>query len=149
MSQSGSDLFVKACADYLASYFHVANPKIRTRCEETCGYAPRCRYLACYMPMRDQINIKSGSAQGYIVGHEYGHALDEKKLIKYSGDVELPALAVEEWYAENINEGTCKICGYPLFVSDDTPIGTRVLCPNCGAIYRATPRAPYQYNMVQ
>lgn len=46
----------------------------------------------------------------------------------------------------------CQVCGYPLSVPDDTPLGTEVSCPRCGAVYEAVPlrarsrRRNWEYN---
>ena len=90
------------------------------------------------MSWLNQVNFKSGSEQGIIVSHEFGHRLQEAGLLE---EGEGPAREMEDWWAANMNELSCEICGAPLFISEQSEQGTEVTCGDCGTVYEAI-----QYN---
>lgn len=126
--------FVDNALDFLSQHFEVSKPNIVLSCEQTCNWAENCDYMACYMPWLNQVNFKSGSEQGVIVSHEFGHRLQKAGLME---EGEGPAIAMEKWWAENVSELGCEVCGSALFISDDTVEGTQVLCEECGSLYEA------------
>lgn len=127
--------FVENATIFLAQHFGVSAPTVLVNCAEQCPWADRCSYLACYMPWKTQVNFKSGSEQGIIVAHEFGHHLQKMGLIDESG--EAPAIEMERWWTENMNELSCEVCGAPLFISEQSEQGTEVTCRKCGSVYEA------------
>lgn len=126
--------FVENAVDFLSQHFGVSSPRVVLNCEETCRWAGKCHYVACYMPWLNQVNFKSGSEKGIIVSHEFGHRLQKAGILE---EGEVPAILMEEWWAENVNELSCEVCGSPLFVSEDTVPGTEVECESCHSVYEA------------
>lgn len=128
------DSFVGNAIDFLSQHFGVSTPTVVLNCEATCQWVDECHYAACYMPWLNQVNFRSGSEQGIIVSHEFGHHLQKTGLLE---EGELPAIEMEKWWAENMNELSCEVCGEPIFVSEDTVQGTEITCMECGAVYEA------------
>ena len=126
--------FVENATDFLAQHFGVSTPTVVLNCEETCPWADECHYAACYMPWKNQSNFKTGSEQGIIVSHEFGHALQKAGLLE---EGEGPAIEMERWWSENMNELGCEVCGAPLFISEDSEQGTEITCEQCGSVYEA------------
>jgi len=79
-------------------------------------------------------NFRSGSERGISGSHEFGHHLQKAGLLK---EGEKPAIEMERWWAENMNELSCEVCGAPLFISEDSEQGTEVTCEECGSVYEA------------
>lgn len=128
------DVYMVEAVAFLSEYFDIKEPRVVVNCEETCGYADECPYLACYMPWRNTCNFKSYSEKGIIASHEVGHALQKFGVL--AADGELSAIAMERWWERNVNEYVCDGCGNPLFVSDFEIPGVIVNCGDCGAEYR-------------
>lgn len=133
-SDAWVDSFVENAVDFLSQHFGVSSPRVGLNCEEACGWADKCHYAACYMPWLNQVNFKSGSEQGVIVSHEFGHRLQQAGLLE---EGEKPAILMEEWWAKNMNELSCEVCGAPLFISEQSGQGTEVTCEGCGSVYEA------------
>ena len=128
------DSFVEVATSFLAMHFGVSEPRIVTDCEATCSWSDECPWLACYMPWKQQANFKSGSEYGIIVIHEFAHHLHQEGLLEKG---EGPAMEAEKWWAENMRELSCEVCGAPLFVSEETAQGTEITCDECGSLYEA------------
>lgn len=126
--------FVENATLFLAQHFGVSTPNIHVNCAESCPWADKCNYLACYMTWLNQVNFKSGSEQGIIVAHEFAHHLQKVGLLE---DGEGPAREMERWWTENMNELGCEVCGDPLFISEQTEQGTEITCGKCGSVYEA------------
>jgi len=126
--------FVDNSVDYLYQHFGVERPSILLHCEQTCPWASKCQYLACYQPWNNKASFKSGSEKGYIIAHEFGHHLENMGIIENG---EPGAMKFERWWLENMNEYPCQFCNDPLFISEDAEIGTEVLCETCGSVYEA------------
>ena len=126
--------FVENATDFLSQHFDIPAPKVVLNCEETCPWADECHYMACFMPSKSQVNFRTGSEQGIIVSHEFGHALQEAGLLE---EGEGPALEMEKWWAEYMNELSCEVCGAPLFISEDSEQGTEITCEQCESVYTA------------
>jgi len=126
--------FVMNATAFLAQHFDIPSPTVVLNCEETCPWADDCHYMACYRPWINTVSFRSGSEQGFIVSHEFGHALQREGLLE---EGEGPAIEMERWWSENMNELSCEICGAPLFISEESEIGTEIICEACGAVYEA------------
>lgn len=126
--------FVENAVDFLSQHFGVSKPAVVLNCEQTCQWANKCRYAACFQPWRNTVSFKSGSEQGIIVSHEFGHRLQKEGLLE---EGEKPAILMEEWWAKNVNELSCEVCGAPLFISEQSGQGTEVTCEGCGSVYEA------------
>ena len=126
--------FVENAVDFLSQHFGVSSPRVVLNCEDTCRWAGKCHYTACYMPWRNQVNFKSGSEQGIVVSHEFGHALQEAGFLEAG---EEQAILMEKRWIENVNELSCEVCGAPLFISEQSEQGTEVTCEECGSVYEA------------
>lgn len=133
-SEAWMGAFVNNATAFLSQHFGVSSPRVVLNCEETCGWAGECHYAACFMPWLTQVNFKSGWEQGIIVSHEFGHLLHQEGLLEGG---EGPALEMETWWADNVNELGCEVCGAPLFISEDSELGTEVTCGGCGSVYEA------------
>lgn len=137
MSAYVEEAFVEEAIAFLSQYFDVSSPRIILNCEESCPRAEICTYLACYQPGPNRVSFRTGYEQGFIVAHEMGHRLEEAGRLQ---DGEALALQMETWWNENVNELMCLACGYPLFLTDETPPGISVTCPNCGSVHETIPR---------
>lgn len=128
--------FVENAVDFLSQHFGVSSPQVVLNCDETCSWAHKCHYMACYQPWVNTVNFKSGSEKGIIVSHEFGHVLQKAGLLE---EGEAPAILMEKWWSENMNELSCEVCGAPLFISEQSEPGTEVTCEECGSVYEAVP----------
>lgn len=126
--------FVENATAFLSQHFDVSPPNVVVNCADTCHWADKCHYAACYMPWLNQVNFKTGWEQGIIVSHEFGHRLQKAGLLE---EGEGPAIEMEKWWSENVNELSCEICGAPLFISEDSEQGTEIICTGCGSVYEA------------
>ena len=126
--------FVENAVSFLSQHFGVSSPRVVLNCEESCPWAYKCHYMACYFPWLNQVNFRSGSEKGIIVSHEFGHRLQKAGLLE---EGEVPAIDMERWWAENVNELSCEVCGAPLFISEQSEQGTEVTCGKCGSVYEA------------
>lgn len=125
--------FVENATVFLAQHFNIPAPTVVLNCEETCPWAYKCHYMACFQPWARKVSFKSGSELGLIAAHEMGHALQLEGLLE---EGEGPAIAMEKWWLENVNELSCEVCGAPLFISEQSEQGTEVTC-ECGSVYEA------------
>jgi len=125
--------FVENATSFLAAHFGVSRPRVVLNCEETCPWADRCSYLACFQPWANRMSFKNSSKLGIVVSHEFGHALQREGLLE---EGEGPAIEMEKWWLENVNELSCEVCGAPLFISEQSKQGTEVTC-ECGSVYEA------------
>jgi len=126
--------FMVKAIDFLAQHFDIPTPTVVLNCEETCQWADQCHYAACFQPWARKVSFKSGSELGLIAAHEMGHALQLEGLLE---EGEGPAIEMERWWSENVNELSCEVCGAPLFISEDSEQGTEVTCRGCGSVYEA------------
>jgi len=126
--------FVEVATSFLAEHYGIPRPHVVIHCEETCEWADRCNYMACFRPWTNTVSFKSGSEYGFIVAHEFGHALQRAGLLE---EGEPAAIEMEEWWSENMAELSCEICGAPLFISEQSVQGTEVTCGTCGSVYEA------------
>jgi len=126
--------FVQNATSFLSQHFGVSTPNVVISCADTCQWADKCQYAACYMPWLNQVNFKTDYQQGIIVSHEFGHHLQKAGLLE---EGEGPAMEMERWWAENVNQLGCEVCGDPLFISEDSEPGTEIICTGCGSVYEA------------
>ena len=133
-SDAWTNAFVENAVDFLIQHFDISNQTVILNCEETCPWAEDCHYAACYQPWAQKISFRSGSELGIIAAHEIGHALQREGLLE---EGEGPAIEMERWWSENVNELSCEVCGAPLFISEESEVGTEITCEACGAVYEA------------
>lgn len=133
-SNDWMDSFMENAVDFLSQHYGISEPHVVLHCEETCPWVDQCHYMACFQPWINTVHFRSGSEYGFIAAHEMGHALQRAGLLE---EGEEPAMEMEKWWAENVNELSCEICGAPLFISEQSEQGTEVTCGDCGSVYEA------------
>ena len=114
----------------LSRFWRYPVPNVEFDCKECMSD----EILACYVPWRETICLKSGLVTGDTVAHEWGHyvrhQVDPRPCDVATGCEEW-ARAFELWWSRH-SGGSCLSCSKLL------PLATQefVTCPACGSLHQ-------------